>query len=477
MKPEHLISRATTPLALCQRSFEFTDKEQKLCLLALDGSASEGEIQNCSISLIRSLRRRYRDGHALLRDIAQQPAPPRQPPTTVSPCSDVRMTFGRYRGRRLRDIRADYLLWVLRECKNADPYLREGYSETPRMKTKRQPLISADNHLFPGWCPDWLRKKVEAPDCSGGTHPALRDIAKWLTIYFAEHPGGAERWLYHAAQLCDRDVDDTELDRLLLWASAIFGDGTSGSTTSNWQRVAPPPVDLEKIYQIAIAGPRLVQYRESSPVQLHSAKERNTVHVLEAWARYADQINPWICFGSRDSFQTRRLSRCESLLYAHEQVVPSPMKAQFGRTADGRLSEHTLDGTGPRIFLVAEFDFARLTPRGKPTIWVPLLDRCEAAGLTVLDINAALLAHLALDRPLWMTVFSGSKSLQGWFPCCGVREDTLYDWFHGVAKPIGTCNSTWCKSQFVRCPDGTRAPNREGKSVRQSIEYFNPAVL
>jgi len=36
---------------------------------------------------------------------------------------------------------------------------------------------------------------------------------------------------------------------------------------------------------------------------------------------------------------------------------------------------------------------------------------------------------------------------------------------------------TWCKSLFVQMPDGTRAPNRHGKTVRQSIEYYNPQVL
>ena len=61
-------------------------------------------------------------------------------------------------------------------------------------------LISCDDHVWPLWAPDWLRAQVESPDCSGGTHPRLRDLAKWLTIYFAEHEGEAERWLYHAAQ-------------------------------------------------------------------------------------------------------------------------------------------------------------------------------------------------------------------------------------------------------------------------------------
>jgi hypothetical protein len=42
----------------------------------------------------------------------------------------------------------------------------------------------------------------------------------------------------------------------------------------------------------------------------------------------------------------------------------------------------SLDNTGERMFLVLEFDFTKQTPKGKPTIWVPLLARCEQAGIT-----------------------------------------------------------------------------------------------
>ena len=148
-----------------------------------------------------------------------------------------------------------------------------------------------------------------------------------------------------------------------------------------------------------------------------------------------------------------------------------------GLTADGRWSEHSLEATGERAFLVIEFDFAKTTPKGKPTIWVPLLERCEASGITVLDLNAALVANLSKKRPMWMTVFSGGKSLQGWFPCRDVPEEELHHWFNTCALRLGACHSTWCKSQFVRMPDGTRAPNREGETVRQEIVYYDSSVL
>ena len=340
-------------------------------------------------------------------------------------------------------------------------------------------LFSADNHVFPCWAPEWLRGAVESPDCSSGTHPCLRRLAKWLTIYFAEHDGEAERWLRHAALRCARDVDEGEVDRLLVWAEGRFGHAEAASTTrvKGASTCGRPQVDLEQICQIALRGPRLAEYREGSPERLCGSSSRNTEEILQAWSCYAGELDPWISFGSRDQFWTRRFSAVRDLLHVHEQIVPSPMKARFGKTADGHWSEHSKEGTGERMFLVVEFDFAKVSPKGKPTIWRPLLEQCESSGISVLDLNAALLARLSIERPLWMTVFSGGKSLQGWFPCRGVAEEELQRWFIQSASQLGADPMTFCKSQFVRMPDGTRAPNREGKSVRQSIEYYDPSVL
>ena len=207
-------------------------------------------------------------------------------------------------------------------------------------------------------------------------------------------------------------------------------------------------------------------------MQLSRDGPRHTERVLQQWALYAGEHDPWVCFGRDDRFWTRRLSVCQHVLSTHEQIVPSPPKTQRGLTATGKWSEHSLAAMGERTFLVVEFDFAPHTPMGKPTIWAPLLDRCQAAGITVLDLNAALIAHLALERPVWMTVFSGNKSLQAWIPCRGEPEESLHNWFATTACGLGACRSTWCKSQFVRMPDGTRSGG-----VRQSIEFYNPDIL
>jgi hypothetical protein len=116
--------RTGAPLALCQRALQLSERETKFALLALDPAASEGEIQNCSISLIRSLRRRYRDGHALLRDLAQPATPPPPAVTTYNPYANTRMPFGKHRGKRLCEIDVPYLLWLLSNCRKLDPHLR-----------------------------------------------------------------------------------------------------------------------------------------------------------------------------------------------------------------------------------------------------------------------------------------------------------------------------------------------------------------
>jgi hypothetical protein len=63
--------------------------------------------------------------------------------------------------------------------------------------------------------------------------------------------------------------------------------------------------------------------------------------------------------------------------HVFEQIVPSPMLSQYGKTADGRQSQHTLDATGPRLFLVTEFDFVPVNAHaGNLPVWAPLIKAC-----------------------------------------------------------------------------------------------------
>jgi hypothetical protein len=324
---------------------------------------------------------------------------------------------------------------------------------------------------FPAWCPRWLAKLVAEPNCTCGTHPTLRRIAKWLVIYMPpdECEGLAFKWLRFAADQCDRVPDDAELNRLLIWASGRTGDQSAAGADGYLQQAE---IDLNRLYELIIAGPTRDELRELSQIRLYDTRGRNTPAILDAWARYASATDPWICYGSKDSFFTRRLEQMRARAHVFEQMVPSPMRAQYGTTLEGRQSQHSLDGTGPRLFLVTEFDFVPVDKKRRPTIWAPLIKACAEKGRGVLDMNAALVAHLRGLGPLWMVVYSGGKSLQSWFPCRDVTEQSLAEWYRAEALSIGAGKSTWCRSQFVRMPDGERDDGR-----RQSIEYINPRVL
>jgi hypothetical protein len=126
---------------------------------------------------------------------------------------------------------------------------------------------------------------------------------------------------------------------------------------------------------------------------------------------------------------------------------------------------------GIRAFSVAT-DSRWRTTRREPSIWAPLIKACAEKGYSVLDMNAALAAHLRTIGPLWLTVYSGGSSLQSWFPCKGVAEQELNAWRLEEVMPLGACSSTWCRSQFVRMPDGQR-----DDGARQSIEYYNPKIF
>ena len=124
-------------------------------------------------------------------------------------------------------------------------------------------------------------------------------------------------------------------------------------------------------------------------------------------------------------------------------LVPSPMSSVYGRTDEGTgpWSEHTLANTGPRQYLVIEFDFAEFSDDGKETPLASWIRAWAQSGITIQDACAALLMHLAKRAPLLLIVFSGGKSLHGWFPCLGAGELTLHAWMvdavNGPARPLG----------------------------------------
>lgn len=204
-----------------------------------------------------------------------------------------------------------------------------------------------------------------------------------------------------------------------------------------------PAVNREQREAICSAGAGLVDLWEASPARIEDDTSRAEEIVSALFPG-----SPFLCVGASSStFKTRTREELRGELAALALIVPNPMIARTGKTQDGDESEHTLESTGPRRFLVIEQD-----------------------GGTV-DEQAAILLHLAERAPLVLALHSGGKSIHGWFAAAGQSEDRLHA-FMRYAVSLGADPALWTRSQFARMPDGTR---ENGK--RQPIYFFNQALI
>lgn len=221
-----------------------------------------------------------------------------------------------------------------------------------------------------------------------------------------------------------------------------------------------PNFDL--IEAIADTGNGLVDLWEASPMRLES-NEASTDEIIDTL--YPG--NPLLCCGwSRHNFDTRPRKNWHKL-HELQFIVPNPMTRKRGLTKSGKLSAHSLANTGERRFLVVEFDFEA----GRSPAEAELFRSLERRRHDVRDLCAALLLHLAATAPLALAVYSGGKSLHGWFYCAGEDERWLRKFMDGAVL-LGADNATWSRSQFVRMPEGKRENGR-----RQTVYYFNPSVI
>jgi hypothetical protein len=158
--------------------------------------------------------------------------------------------------------------------------------------------------------------------------------------------------------------------------------------------------------------------------------------------------DPLLCCGRTASdFDVRPRSEWGRDVRDLALIVPSPMKAVFGTTQEGKRSKHSLSNTGPRSYLVCEFD----------------------AGTA--NEHAAILLHLSELVPLACAVYSGGKSLHGWFTVRDEPEADVLKFFQ-YAVSLGADPATWTRSQFVRMPDGTRQSGE-----KQPVFLLNPDAV
>lgn len=254
---------------------------------------------------------------------------------------------------------------------------------------------------------------------------------------------GVHKWIFHAACVLDKagfaDADIEEWIGKHSTRSLQPGEVRNALKTIRNSIVTvrprwpfPNPIDTKRIANLGGGMDALV---DSSPVRCARAEE-----ALEQLF----EGDPLLCCGlnSRE-FATKPRTRWDTPDRL-QFVVPSPMSDKWGETQAGKRSQHTLSNTGPRHYLVVEFD--------------------EGTH----DSHASLIQHLALHAPLCMAVDSGGKSIHAWFDVRERSEVSTRKFFQ-LACQLGADPATWTRSQFVRMPNGRRA---NGKL--QQIIHFSP---
>jgi hypothetical protein len=134
-------------------------------------------------------------------------------------------------------------------------------------------------------------------------------------------------------------------------------------------------------------------------------------------------------------------------LDGYQFIVPTPALNRSGLTKEGKSSARALDNIAARWYLVVEFD-----------------------GNETLDEQASVHAHLngREDIALVMLVYSGNKSLHGWYDVYGKDESNVRSFFDEACR-LGADPKTWTRNQFVRLPGGTNTT----KNRKQDLIYFN----
>jgi hypothetical protein len=126
---------------------------------------------------------------------------------------------------------------------------------------------------------------------------------------------------------------------------------------------------------------------------------------------------------TRDAFRDRE--------HEHQFIVPNPMSAATGLTSDGRVSRRCLANTGPLTYQVVEFDQGTL------------------------DEQAKIHLHLAGMAKLCLVVFSGNKSLHGWYDVRSMGPEDVTRFRRYVAA-LGADKATFTPCQLVRTPNARR---------------------
>ena len=205
--------------------------------------------------------------------------------------------------------------------------------------------------------PLFVRDMLASPPRAGdGVNRYLYSLARVLHPYRGE--SDILDTLRAVIANCGRIVSEQEIRRAVENSKAaawVPGSRNPERATPAW-----PTINVEQREAvIAGMGMGLVDLWEVSPVRFRD----NDSHCEEIIDTLFPD-NPLLCCGkSCFHFATRSREHWRGELGGMQFIVPSPMTSRTGRTQDGKVSEHTLENTGPRRYLVVEQDQGQLMSR------------------------------------------------------------------------------------------------------------------
>lgn len=293
---------------------------------------------------------------------------------------------------------------------------------------------------------------VPCPTTGNGVHTWLLAQANRCRNSGLEPPHALE-FIRDAVRNCGREVPDREIEAAVTTA---FESTWSPAPQVQRKRRGPsaacltprrqrwPARDPKLIEAACASGLGLADLWEASPI-LFGDERSHAEEIIDALF----PGDPLLCVAVRTAKSSRTAPRSQwrGSFESSALIVPSPMSAPTGINKRGQVSKRCLDNTGPRRYLVVEFD----------------------SGTQ--DSQAARLLHLAQFAPMLLALFSGKRSLHGWFLVAGQPEDVSKRFFR-YAVALGADRSLWTPCQPVRVPDGLR-----DNGVRQTVYYFNPKLL
>ena len=303
-------------------------------------------------------------------------------------------------------------------------------------------------------------------------------IPAWLRDTIANPPqagAGVHAWLFTTARQLHAHMPPTAIEAVLMAATATSGrrvtereikDAVANSREVAWQRTphtagqvrggTVPKAGAARVAQSA--APDLTRWpavdANARRCRIGEANRDGVCSVSDLWAMsesycitetvddWMERLFPgaeWLCLAG-DHPGTARSRHAHKWTFGAADncalVVPSPMTGPSGKGLDGRQSHRCLGNTGPRRWLVIEFD----------------------SGL--IDEQAALHWHLdqaaeAMGWPrLALAVHSAGKSLHGWYGLC--QDDAAAEPLMVYARTLGADTATWNRCQLVRLPGGRR---------------------